>query len=193
MQPHRLKTIATLFKLVFEIFLPNVLLNFGATRSLHQNIIDLHIHIDYLSPMRKILTLIFILVIITSSQAQTDIIGKWKSVDDESREAKSIVEIYVLEGKINGKILKTFPKEGDDPDPICDECDEDDPRYKQKIIGMEIIQKMEKDGDEYSGGKILDPENGNIYRCKIWREKNKLYVRGYLGFFYRTQEWLIVE
>jgi len=144
--------------------------------------------------MRK--TLLSLLLTITSIlgvQAQSDILGQWKSVDDESGDVRSIVEIYQSGDEIMGKVIKTFPKEGEDTDPICDECDEDDPRFKQKIIGMEIIQNMTKDGDQYTGGKILDPENGNIYRCKIWREKDKLYVRGYLGFFYRTQEWLIVK
>lgn len=144
--------------------------------------------------MREILiTFILITSTFLVGYAQLDIAGKWKSVDDESGDVKSIVEIYEQRGKFFGKVIKTFPKEGEDSDPICTECDEDDPRYKQKIIGMEIIQRMEKDGDQYTGGKILDPENGNIYRCKIWREKGKLYVRGYLGFFYRTQEWLIIE
>lgn len=144
--------------------------------------------------MRNIvITLAFILLTISFGHAQTNIIGQWKSVDDDSGKVRSIVEIYTKGEAIFGKVVKTFPQDDEDPDPICDECDEDDPRYKQKIIGMEIIQNMEKDGDQYSGGKILDPENGNIYRCKIWREKDKLYVRGYIGFFYRTQEWLIVK
>jgi uncharacterized protein (DUF2147 family) len=138
-------------------------------------------------------TLLFLVISVAIGQAQTSIIGQWKSVDDESGKVRSIVEIYQNGDKIMGKVLKTFPQEGEDIDPICDECDADDPRYKQKIIGMEIIQNMVEDGDEYTGGKILDPENGNIYRCKIWREKDTLYVRGYLGFFYRTQQWLVVN
>jgi uncharacterized protein (DUF2147 family) len=138
-----------------------------------------------------IFTLAYISLTISFCQAQTEIIGQWKSVDDDTGEIRSIVKIYAKNDLVFGTVLKTFPKSDEDPNPICEECDEDDPRYKQKIIGMEIIQKMEKDGDEYAGGKILDPENGNVYRCKIWREKDKLYVRGYLGFFYRTQEWLL--
>lgn len=144
--------------------------------------------------MKRILyTLLLIIVSTCFTYAQKDVLGKWKTIDDDTADTKSIVEIYEVDGEVFGKVLKTFPKDGEDPDPICDECDNDDPRYKQKIIGMEIIQKMEKDGDVYSGGKILDPENGNVYRCKIWREKDKLYVRGYLGFFYRTQLWLRVQ
>jgi len=144
--------------------------------------------------MKKIThTLSLIMMTVTLSLAQTDILGKWKTIDDNSGDVKSIVNIYERDGAIYGKVTKIFPKEGDDPDPICDDCDEDDHRYNKKVIGMEIIEKMKKDGDEYTGGKILDPENGNVYKCKLWRENNTLYVRGYLGFFYRTQEWKFIE
>jgi uncharacterized protein (DUF2147 family) len=54
---------------------------------------------------------------------------------------------------------------------------------------MEIIRDMKKDDDEYTGGHILDPEVGKIYRCKLWIEEGTLKVRGYLGPFFRTQTW----
>jgi hypothetical protein len=66
------------------------------------------------------------------------IIGKWKTIDDNTGEERSVVEIYEKGGKVYGKIIKLFRKPGEDPDPICDECDADDARYKKKIIGMEI-------------------------------------------------------
>ena len=124
------------------------------------------------------------------ASAQNSIVGKWKSVDDNTGDPRSIVEILEREGKIYGKIIKLFPKPEEDPDPICDKCDPEDARFNKKIIGMEIIMEMTKDDDEYSGGSILDPEVGKVYRCKVWLEAGKLKVRGYLGPFYRTQTWL---
>ena len=123
------------------------------------------------------------------ANAQSTIVGKWKSVDDETNEIKSIVEIVEKSGVIFGKILKIFPKAGEDTDPICDKCPTDDGRFKKKIIGMEIIKDMKKSGDEYTEGSILDPEVGKIYNCKLWIEGNDLKVRGYWGPFYRTQTW----
>ncbi|HEY3404602.1 MAG TPA: DUF2147 domain-containing protein [Ohtaekwangia sp.] len=120
---------------------------------------------------------------------QQSILGKWKTVDDNTGEEKSVIEIFERNGKIFGKILKIFPGKEDDPDPVCNECPEDDSRYKKKIIGMEIIQDMEASGDELTNGSILDPEEGKIYRCKLWIEGNDLKVRGYWGPFYRTQTW----
>lgn len=118
------------------------------------------------------------------------ITGKWKTIDDETGEPKSIVEIFEKDGKVYGKIVKLFRKPDEDQDPVCDECDKDDPRYNQKIIGMEIITNMTADGDEYAGGLILDPKVGKVYRCRVWLEGEKLQVRGYWGPFFRTQTWL---
>jgi uncharacterized protein (DUF2147 family) len=116
-------------------------------------------------------------------------VGKWKTIDDNSGEERSIVEIFERDGKIFGRIVKLMRKPGEDPDPVCDECDRDDPRYKKKIIGMEIITDMKPSGKEYENGHILDPETGKVYRCKLWVEGNLLQVRGYWGPFFRTQTW----
>ena len=112
--------------------------------------------------------------------AQAGIVGKWKSIDDKTGDVKSIVEVIERGTKVYGKIIKIFPKIGADVDPICTKCPPEDERFKKKIIGMEIMKDLIKDGNEYSNGHILDPEVGKIYRCKIWLEKGTLKVRGYL-------------
>lgn len=122
--------------------------------------------------------------------AQSSVLGQWKTIDDESGEPRSVVEIFQKNGKLHGKIIKLFRKAGEDPDPVCDKCSDQDPRYKKKIIGMEILQGLGADGDEYAGGQILDPNNGKVYRCKVWLENGSLKLRGYIGPFFRTQTWL---
>lgn len=136
---------------------------------------------------------VFSLFLIDHSSFSQTVLGKWKTIDDESGEAKSIIEIFERGGKVYGRVVKLFRKPTEDQDPVCNECDEDDPRFKKKVIGMEILKDMEKDGDEYEGGKILDPEDGKIYSCKLWLEGNDLRLRGYLGPFYRTQKWIRVQ
>ena len=121
--------------------------------------------------------------------SQTAILGKWKTIDENSGETKSIVEIFEQNNKIYGKIIRIFPKPDADPDPVCDKCDEDDPRFKKKIVGMQIIENLTKDEEEFGGGTVLDPETGKIYRCKIWLEDGNLMIRGYWGPFFRTQTW----
>ncbi len=134
------------------------------------------------------LFLVFSFFIFSAFAQRTSPVGKWKTVDDNTGETKSVVEIYEKGGKLFGKVLELFdpPK----PNPVCEECDTDDPRNMKPIVGLELIRNLEKDGNQWEGGDILDPENGKVYRCKIWVEDGKLQVRGYIAFFYRTQTWL---
>ena len=138
----------------------------------------------------KISTVFLLLVFFSGTVFSQSIVGFWKTIDDETNEAKSVVEIYKgSNNKYYGKVDKLFRKEGEDPNPMCDEC----PGYKQgkPILGMIIITNMEKNGNKYSGGKILDPSNGKEYKCKMWIEDGKLQVRGYVGFnaLGRSQTW----
>ena len=139
--------------------------------------------------MKFYLTVLLLALSISMSYSQS-IFGKWVTIDDETNEKKSIVEIYEQDGKVYGKIIKLFRKPGEDPDPVCDECDEDDPRYMKKIIGMVIMEGLEKDDERYAGGTILKPSTGSIYDCKLWLDGEELIVRGYIAFFYKTQIWL---
>lgn len=140
--------------------------------------------------MNKFLSLLFVFsfFILSVSAQRTSPIGKWKTVDDNTGKTKSVVEVYEKGGKLFGKILDLI--DPDEPEPKCKECDEDDPRYMEPVVGLEIIRNMEKDGNEWEDGDILDPENGKVYRCKLWVEEGKLQVRGYIAFLYRTQTWL---
>jgi uncharacterized protein (DUF2147 family) len=124
------------------------------------------------------------------ASAQESVLGKWKTIDDETQEPKSVVEIFERDRKVYGKIVKLFRKPGEDPDPVCDNCNPEDARFKKKVIGMEILKDMRRSGDQYSDGNILDPNNGKVYTCKLWLEGNELKLRGYWGPFYRTQTWL---
>ncbi|WP_022668481.1 DUF2147 domain-containing protein [Desulfospira joergensenii] len=136
---------------------------------------------------------LFSFCIICSASAKAPVEGKWKTIDDETNEPKSIVEIFEKDGKFYGKVVKLFRKPGEDPHPTCSKCPDDDPRKDQPTLGMEVIKGLEPDGDTYSGGTILDPKKGKIYACKIWVEEDKLKVRGSILFFYRTQTWHRME
>jgi uncharacterized protein (DUF2147 family) len=142
----------------------------------------------------SILSVLFYFSFISLSLAQnTSIVGKWKTIDDKTNEPKSIVQIYEQDGKYFGQIKELFRKPGEDPDPVCDKCPDDDPRKDQPTKGMIIIKDLVKKNNEYSGGTILDPKEGKIYNCKLWIEDGKLMLRGYILFFFRTQTWLRVE
>jgi uncharacterized protein (DUF2147 family) len=136
--------------------------------------------------MKKLSAIVLLVVLSVSLNAQT-IVGKWKTIDDETGKPKSIVEIYQKGNEYYGKIIKLFRDPSEPQDPACEKCEDD--RKGKKIIGMEIIRKMKKNGNEYEDGTILDPKKGKVYDCKIWLEGSTLKVRGYIAFLYRTQTW----
>lgn len=115
-----------------------------------------------------------------------DIAGRWVTIDDNTGKRRSVVEIAVKDGKATGRIVEIFDKTKEDK--TCEKCTDD--RKGRKVLGMEIIRNMVKDGDEWEDGTIMDPDNGKVYDCKLWVEDGKLQVRGYVAFFFRTQTWV---
>ena len=139
---------------------------------------------------KAIFSLVIFMFAALISFAQSPV-GVWKTIDDETGAAKSHVEIFEKNGKFYGKIVKLLQRE---PDVVCVECP--GAKKNQKVLGLEIIWDMTPYDDYWSYGKILDPENGKEYKCNIsLNGKNKLDVRGYIGFaaLGRTQTWIRVE
>ncbi|RXG16852.1 DUF2147 domain-containing protein [Leeuwenhoekiella aestuarii] len=142
--------------------------------------------------MKKICAFLMFALISTAGMLAQDVTGKWKTIDDETGEAKSIVEIYKQDGKVYGKIAEILNK--DRQDAKCVDCPGSD--RGKPIQDLVIIKGLEKDGDEYNDGKILDPQSGKLYKCLIELENpDKLKVRGYIGFSLlgRTQYWTRVK
>ncbi len=137
----------------------------------------------------KITLLALIFPLIGFSQ---NIVGKWKTVDDVTGNAKSIIKIYKENGKYYGKVAEILtPGESNK---VCSLCEGN--KKDQRIQGMIILTDLVKDGDEWNNGEILDPNNGKTYSCYVTLENaNKLKVRGYIGFSLlgRTQYWYKVE
>jgi uncharacterized protein (DUF2147 family) len=125
-----------------------------------------------------------------SGQNVADIVGFWKSVDEETGIARCVVAIYPYQNQYFGRIIGTFNKEGHMEDTI----------YKPKgraegvpgnpyYSGLDLIWDLDKRGSVYKG-KIMDPEAGNVYKAEVWRKGADLIVRGKLLFFGRSQTWL---
>lgn len=135
--------------------------------------------------MKKMLFAFAALLISSLSFAQIE--GKWKTIDDETGQAKSIVEVFKKSnGQYYGKITQLLAKPENE---TCVKCTDD--RKNKPLIGLEIIRGLKKSGNEFTGGTITDPKTGKTYKCTITRDGNKLNVRGYVGFSLigRTQTW----
>ena len=142
--------------------------------------------------MKRVVALVALAVVVGSGSlllAAESPVGMWKTVDDKTGTIKSEVEIYEQGGKLFGKIVGlTEPNDKQGKPRTCTHCtgaDKDKP-----IVGLVIIRDLAPSGERYKGGTILDPEDGKVYKAEVWVEDGKLKVRGYLGFFYKTQTWV---
>ena len=141
--------------------------------------------------MKKFLLVLLILALFTHNLSAQDVLGKWENRNEEGV-VNSIIEVYKKDGKIYGKVDRIMREE--DRDRLCTKC-EGDLRNKP-VEGMEIMQGLVKDGEEYSDGTIVDPKTGKEYRCKIWIDEEKpdvLNIRGYIALFYQTRTWQRAE
>lgn len=135
----------------------------------------------------SMLILLFLLGGVFLAQGQS-IVGKWKTFDDKTGDAKSIVEISEKGGKYHGTVIEILnPAKKNSK---CEQCPGED--KGQPIEGLTIIKNLTKKGEEYTGGSIIDPQSGKEYKCSIKTSgKTKLEVRGYVGISLigRTQTW----
>lgn len=121
--------------------------------------------------------------------AQSSPVGTWRTIDDETGEPKSLVRVYEQNGKLFGDIVTLLP-EGS----VCEDCaDEYDGRT---LEGVTIIRNLERDGDEWNNGTIIDPKSGKEYSLKAEMDgSNRLRLRGFIkvplmgSALGRTQIW----
>jgi uncharacterized protein (DUF2147 family) len=122
--------------------------------------------------------------------ADPSVDGTWQTIDDRTHRVRGTVRLYEQGGVIFGKIETSVnPKDAAD---VCDLCDGE--RRNKPIIGLVFLRNMKKQGSEYGGGDILDPDTGRVYRCKMTLEDGgkRLLVRGFLGISLlgRSQVWV---
>ncbi len=133
------------------------------------------------------------LTALSVSAAQASPAGLWKTIDDETGKARSLVRVTVDDGVLSGSVEKIL--DPDKADAVCEACEGD--LKDQPIVGMTIIRDMRFDDDQFEGGTILDPNNGKTYKAIIWLDQDgqKLNVRGYIGLplLGRSQVWLRAE
>ncbi len=138
--------------------------------------------------MKNTITILALFISMAFYGQGNTVIGKWKTIDDETGKARSIVEIYERSGKIYGKVIDILDAEKKKN--VCTNCSGED--KNKPIVGLVIIKGLSKDGEEYNSGKILDPVTGKTYKCFLTLDgSDKLKIRGYIGLslFGRTQTW----
>jgi uncharacterized protein (DUF2147 family) len=133
---------------------------------------------------------LFLTIRLAAFAAEPTPAGLWRTVDDKTGQPRGLVRLYEEAGQFFGQIYKSLdPKDAKER---CDLCSGE--RRNQPVVGMVFLRWMTKRGEEYSGGDILDPDTGVVYRCKfrMSEQGRKLVVRGYIGvaLFGRSQTWI---
>ena len=140
--------------------------------------------------MNKLIVGLLLIIVANQGIFAQSVFGKWRTVDDETGETRAVVEIFQQEGKVFGKVIEILNEERQDA--RCTKCD--GKLKDQPVLGLPIIDGFSMDNEGYYRGKRLtDPVKGLTVRGKLWLDPenpNKLKVRGYVAFFYRTQTWL---
>ena len=141
--------------------------------------------------MRLLLVSLLLAALPLSASAQdTSPIGKWRTIDDETGKVKSIVEISrAQDGTLQGKVVEILHS-AKGPNPTCDDCE--GANRGKPIKGMTILWGLKADGDEWSGGTVLDPAKGKTYKSKLelLDGGRKLGMSGCIAFFCRQQVWV---
>ena len=129
-------------------------------------------------------------ILLAAAQSSTPA-GVWKTVNERG-EVEGLVRIEEVAGELRGTVQKVYSPPAPNANPLCLDCAGE--RKGKPVIGMQILSGLRWDGEQYSGGEILDPNNGRSYRClmRLTDDGRKLEVRGYIGLslFGRTQVWL---
>ena len=117
-------------------------------------------------------------------------VGLWRTVDDHTGRERALVRIFENSGTLYGRVERIFDPA--DAGKICGKCGDD--RHDKPLLGLDILRGLKPDGDgAWSGGEIIDPETGSIYRASAHLAEGgrDLVVRGYLLFSLlgRSQTW----
>jgi len=132
----------------------------------------------------------FLLACPSYALCQSSPAGLWKTFSDRNGQPDGLVRIVEVAGHYEATVQAVFSPPAPSANPLCELCPGE---LKDKpVVGLKIMRDLHPDGDAYAG-EILDPDDGNVYRCtvRLIEGGRKLEVRGYVGLpiFGRTQVW----
>lgn len=135
-----------------------------------------------------------ILLFVRSAQAEPSnpIVGTWETVDDQTQQVKSLVELSSDGQVVTGKVVKILDAKAD-PDARCHLCQ--GALHDKPILGMTFLWGLRPNDAarrSWEHGTVLDPSNGKEYRCRVrLLDDGRLEIRGFVGvpLFGRSQTW----
>jgi uncharacterized protein (DUF2147 family) len=134
--------------------------------------------------MQKYLILLFFSLSFTAkSTGDKAIIGLYYSPEKDAK-----IEIYQQDNRYFGKFvwLEIGDKDVNNPNPEL---------RSRELLGMTFINNFRFEDQEYTDGKIYDPQSGETYDAILWLEGKDLMLRGFIGFsiFGRTEKFTRIK
>ncbi len=121
--------------------------------------------------------------------------GRWRTIDDETGREKAVILIENVDGVLRGTIEEVFYYDDEEKRTVCEKCTGE--RKNKPLVGMNILWDMVPSNSGWDGGRILDPKNGKIYKCRMHLDEsgNELIVRGFIGISLlgRSQKWVRIQ
>lgn len=141
---------------------------------------------------KKLLLSVFGLALLAVSafaiaQSATSPIGRWKTLDDETGKAMTVVEVYTAKnGNLAAKIVENIAAPA-----TCTECSGKD--KGKSIIGMPVLWDLKNKDGVWSDGRGFKPSTGDSFRAKsvkVIDGGRKLEVTGCKSIFCRSATWV---
>ena len=137
-----------------------------------------------------------LLLLLSPASWGADLAGLWKQYDDSGTLSSLIRISERSSGLYDGVVEHIFPDPGEPADPVCKNCTGE--LHNKPVLGMRIIFGIKhKDANTFDVGKIIDPDNGKTYRCRIELalDGSKIKVNGSIGpaWLGRMEVWQRAE
>ena len=123
----------------------------------------------------------------TFAQSATSPIGRWKTIDDETGKAMTVVEVYTAKnGNLAAKIVENIAAP-----PTCEKCSGKD--KGKPIVGMPVLWDLKNKDGTWGDGRGFKPSTGDSFKAKsikVVEGGKKLEVTGCKAIFCRTATWI---
>jgi uncharacterized protein (DUF2147 family) len=110
--------------------------------------------------------------------------GLWQEYNDDTGNPEALIRIEKTpDNRYEGRIEKIFLPVPENTALLCTQCK--GKLHNRPLLGLHILSGLQrKDKQSFEEGEILDPDDGNIYRCNIRLsdDGNTIEVTGYLSF-----------
>lgn len=127
---------------------------------------------------------LILLALATNAGAKEPLVGHWRAIDKSNGEIQSIIELFLNDDGLHGKILAVLTRDGEKLDPVCTRCE--GALKDAKVVGAVFITGLRKEGGRWVGGRVVDlrpgPTQGVVANCELELVDGKAKLVGYLWF-----------